>query len=57
MSDVVSVEEISARLGISRDLVYDGLRRGEIPGLRIGRRIIVPRSRFDRWLAGDADGD
>ena len=38
-----SVQELADELGISRALAYKALRKGEIPSLRIGRRIIVPR--------------
>jgi excisionase family DNA binding protein len=38
----MSVEEASDALGISRSLAYDLVRRGELPALRFGRRIVVP---------------
>jgi excisionase family DNA binding protein len=38
----MSVEEASEALGISRSLAYELVRRGEIPSLRLGRRIVVP---------------
>ena len=38
-----SVEETGRLLGISRDLAYDLVARGELPSLRLGRRIVVPR--------------
>ena len=39
-------------LGISRTTVYAAARRGDIPTLRIGRRILVPRAALERLLAG-----
>jgi excisionase family DNA binding protein len=39
---VLSIAEAAALLGISRDLAYDLAARGEIPSLRLGRRIVVP---------------
>ncbi|MHB8438522.1 MAG: helix-turn-helix domain-containing protein [Acidimicrobiales bacterium] len=48
----LSVEEAAEALGISRALAYEAVRRGEIPNIRIGRRILVPRSALDRLLAG-----
>ena len=39
----LSVEETGRLLGISRDLAYDLVARGELPSLRLGRRIVVPR--------------
>jgi excisionase family DNA binding protein len=38
----VTVEEAGARLGISRTLAYQLMRRGQIPSLRRGRRVVVP---------------
>ena len=38
----ITVEEASRRLGISRGLAYSLVRRGEIPAVRLGRRIVVP---------------
>jgi excisionase family DNA binding protein len=38
-----TIDEAAAMLGISRPQAYDGAKRGEIPTIRIGRRILVPR--------------
>jgi excisionase family DNA binding protein len=43
----MSVEEASSALGISRSLAYELVRRGEIPSLRLGRRIVVPVRALD----------
>ncbi len=48
----LTVEEAAERLGISRTLAYEAVRRGEIPSIRIGRRILVPASRLDDLLGG-----
>lgn len=47
----LAVEEAAAALGISRASGYEAARRGEIPCIRIGRRILVPRIALDRLLA------
>lgn len=39
----LTVEEAATVLGISRAFVYEAVRRGEIPSIRIGCRILVPR--------------
>jgi excisionase family DNA binding protein len=46
----LTVEEAAAMLGISRAFAYEAVNRGEIPHIRIGRRILVPRSALDRLL-------
>ena len=33
---------------------YEAIRRGEIPHVRIGRRILIPRHALDALLAGEA---
>lgn len=47
----LTVEEAAAALGISRASGYEAVHRGEIPCIRIGRRILVPRVALDRLLA------
>jgi len=49
---VWSVEEMAARLGISRSFAYEAVQRGDIPHLRIGRRILIPRSALHRLVEG-----
>jgi excisionase family DNA binding protein len=38
----VTVAEAGELLGISRGLAYELVQRGEIPAVRLGRRIVVP---------------
>ena len=33
-------------LGISRSMAYESVYRGEIPAVRIGRRVLVPKDRL-----------
>lgn len=49
----VSVTEAARMLGVSRDLAYDLARRGEIPVVRLGRRMVVPTARLRRLIEGD----
>ena len=46
----LSVEEAAATLGISRAFAYEAVRRGEIPSIRIGRRVLVPHAALNRLL-------
>lgn len=52
----LTVEEAAALLGISRAFAYEAVRRGEIPSIRIGRRVLVPRVALDRLVGGAPDG-
>jgi excisionase family DNA binding protein len=45
-----TVEQAGEILGISRAAAYEAVQRGEIPHLRIGRRIVVPRRPLDRMV-------
>ena len=47
---VLSVEEARAMLGLSRGLMYEAVRRGEIPSIRVGRRILIPSAALLRKL-------
>jgi len=47
---VLSVKEARGRLGLSRGLMYEALRTGQIPSIRIGRRILIPRVALERLL-------
>ena len=52
----ITVDEAARYLGIGRSSAYEAVRRNEIPSIRIGRRIVIPRHRFLEWLgASDTD--
>ena len=40
---VFSVDEAAFLLSISRGLAYELVARGELPSIRLGRRIVIPR--------------
>jgi excisionase family DNA binding protein len=46
----LSIEEAAARLGISRALAYELVRRGELPRLRLGRRIVIPLKALEEFV-------
>ncbi|MCJ2077897.1 helix-turn-helix domain-containing protein [Methylobacterium sp. E-016] len=50
----ITVEEASRRLGIGKNQAYEAAGRGEIPTIRIGRRLLVPLTAFERLLDGPA---
>jgi excisionase family DNA binding protein len=53
----LTVEEAAAALGISRAFAYEAVRRGEIPSIKIGRRVLVPRAALTRMLGSVPDSD
>ena len=40
---VLTIEEAGKLLGLGRSGTYEAARRGDIPTLRIGSRILVPK--------------
>ena len=44
------VQEAAKILGIGRNAAYEAARRGEIPTIRIGGRILVPKAALDNML-------
>lgn len=48
----VSVPEAAKLLGVSRTLLYQAVRRGEIPAQTIGGRLVIPVEAMQGWLAG-----
>lgn len=49
-SRVLGVEQAGRMLGLGRSAAYEAVRRGEIPTLRLGRRLVVPRARLAALL-------
>jgi excisionase family DNA binding protein len=57
MSDeraTLTIGETAKVLGISRGLAYECARRGDIPVLRLGRKLVVPRVRLQELLGETA---
>lgn len=50
--ETYSIPEVAAKLGISRNHAYSLAREAAFPVIRLGRRLVVPRDRFDAWLGG-----
>jgi len=45
-----SVPEAGKLLGIGRNAVYEAARRGDIPTIKIGKRVVVPTALLKRML-------
>ena len=58
---VYSVPEAGRLLGLSRNGSYEAAKRREIPTIKVGRLLLVPKVAFHRMLDGcghrDADQD
>lgn len=61
----LTVEQAAQVLGIGRSTAYDLIHRGDIPSLRLGRRIVVSMGQladrlgitFDRVAVAASEGD
>ena len=49
---VLTVLEAAKLLRLSRGSAYEGIRLGQIPSIRVGRRILIPRAALLRLLDG-----
>jgi excisionase family DNA binding protein len=52
----LSIDEAATVLGISRAHAYGLVRRGELPRLRLGRRVVIPRKSLEEFLAAATTG-
>ena len=43
-------QDLSEVLGVSRASVYRGLRSGNIPCIRLGKRFVIARAAIEEWL-------
>jgi excisionase family DNA binding protein len=46
----LTVEEAAAQLGVSRSLAYELVRSGDLPHIRVGNLVRVPRLALERWI-------
>ena len=48
-----TIIEAAKKLGISRNTCYEAAKQGQIPTIKIGKRILVPMAALDKMLAGE----
>ncbi|MCW5733474.1 MAG: helix-turn-helix domain-containing protein [Enhydrobacter sp.] len=49
----MTVEQAAKRLRIGRNQAYESVNRGEIPHVRMGKRILVLKEPLERMLRGE----
>jgi len=47
----LTVSETASLLGLSRNSAYQGVLTGEIPHVKVGKRILIPRKALEELLA------
>lgn len=50
---VITIDEAAEALNLKRTATYEAARRGQLPSLRLGRRLFVPVPALLRLLNGD----
>ncbi len=45
-----TITEVAKVLGIGRNQAYEAARRGDIPTIKIGKRLLVPLAALERML-------
>lgn len=53
----LTVEEAAEMLGISRAFAYKLVKRDELPIVRLGRRVVIPRRAIETMLSVDPDSE
>ena len=46
----LKVEEVKDILGISRASAYNLARSKDFPSIRVGKRLVIPKEAFFRWM-------
>lgn len=47
----LNADEVAKLLGLGRNTTYTLLRSGRLRSVRVGRRLVIPRSEIDAFLA------
>lgn len=48
---LLRADEVAVVLGVGRSKAYELMASGELPVIRIGRLVRVPRHALDQWIA------
>lgn len=52
---VLTPEETAAVLGVGRNTVYAALKAGQLPSLRLGRKLLIPAPKLLTMLEGEEE--
>lgn len=50
----LTVPEACELLGVGRQAAYEAIRKGQLPSIRIGRLIRIPRAAVEKMLSREA---
>lgn len=54
--ELLRPEQVGQILGVGRTKLYSMVRQGELPVVRIGRLVRIPRAALDAWIAERTQG-
>ena len=46
----ITVPEVAEMLGISRNFAYELVKQGQLPVIRFGKRLLIPKMALERML-------
>jgi excisionase family DNA binding protein len=52
---LLRAEEVAELLGIGRSKVWQMIWSGELPVIRMGKLVRIPRSRLEAWIESNVD--
>jgi excisionase family DNA binding protein len=52
---VLRPSDVASLLGLTTGRIYQLIRAGDLPAVRRGRSIGIPRAAWEKWLAAQAD--
>ncbi len=50
---MIGVTEVMQMMGVGRDRAYEIIKRKEFPSIQVGRRYLVHKEVFEKWLKGE----
>ncbi len=50
---MIGVTEIMQMMGIGRNRAYEIIKQKEFPSIKVGRRYLVHKEVFEKWLKGE----
>lgn len=54
MKHALTVAEVAAWLRVSKPIIYRMIRNNDLPAMKLGRQLMVPRIAVEAFLAGQA---
>jgi excisionase family DNA binding protein len=53
---LLNVEQIGERLQLPKSAVYELIRQGKLPAVRIGKHVRIEAGRLEQWIAEHRNG-